>query len=79
MDKYFLVRFISYLCLYLSNKNRNFQGKIINHGCFSCIFYLGWCQIHLGYLQIEFVALHILKTQLFLTALIVINVVKFIL
>ena len=45
------------LCLFLSNKNRNFQGKIINQ-----------CQIPPGYLQINFAALHIVKTQLFLTA-----------
>jgi hypothetical protein len=75
-----LVRFILYLYLLIvSNKNRNFQGKIINLWLlYSCIFYLRRCQIPpAGYLQIKYAALHIIKTQLFLTALIVINIVKF--
>ena len=80
MDKLsstFLVRFISYLCLFLSDKNRNFKGKIINLWLFKCVFYFGWCQVPPGYLQIKFAALHIVKTKLFLTALTVINIVKF--
>jgi hypothetical protein len=58
----------------LSNKNINFQGKIVGALVVFCLFR---CQILPGYLQIKFAALHIVKTQLFLTAFIVINIVKF--
>jgi hypothetical protein len=64
----FLVRFISYLCLFLSNKNISVAALVV--------YFLFTCQIPPGYLQIKFASLHIVKTQLFLTAYIVINIVN---
>jgi hypothetical protein len=40
-------------------------------------FLFRWCQIPPGHLQIKFAALDIVKTQLFLIALLVIKIVKY--
>jgi hypothetical protein len=68
---------LTYLCPFLSNKNRHFHGKILNLWLLWCIFLFRWCQIPPGHLQKKFAALYIVKTQLFLIALIVKHIVKF--
>ena len=49
-------------------------------GCLSCIVYLNGVKLNSPWLlmPIKFGALHMFKTQLFLNALIVINIVKFV-